>query len=57
MNNIAIASQVDIDTTHRIWCPPTGRPYWVLSNKPNAGPELTDREILLVNWGLKKRES
>ena len=29
----------------RIWIPPTGRPYWIIAGKSNAGPDLTDEEI------------
>lgn len=43
----AIAGCIDLDTLglRRIWIPPTGRPYWVLANLPNAGPDLTDEEL------------
>jgi hypothetical protein len=47
MKNFLVAGSIDLDETGciRIWIPPTGRPYWILAGKPNAGPDLTDEEI------------
>ena len=45
MSDFACAGQIDLDSIRRIWIPPTGKPYWVITGKPNAGPDLTDEEI------------
>lgn len=43
----AVAGRIELDAggTVAIWVPPAGRPYWVRTGKPNAGPDLTDEEI------------
>lgn len=45
---IAIATQIDLADGSRIWCPPTGKLYWVNGPKcpsHSAGPSLTDAEL------------
>lgn len=48
--SIAMAKSVDIDKigTIRVWFPPTGKPYWVIAGKYNAGRDLTEEELKLV---------
>ena len=41
----AVAGSLRLSYTLSIWVPPAGRPYWVRTGKPNAGPDLTDEEI------------
>jgi hypothetical protein len=46
MSDVAFASQGDLPNGWRVWYPPSGRPYWILGT-PNAGPDLTPREVEL----------
>jgi len=34
-----------VDASRRIWIPPSGKLFWVLAGKPNAGPDLTEDEL------------
>lgn len=52
MEEIAAAGQIDLNNNLRIWIPPTGRPFWVITGSPNAGPELSDRELALFEWKI-----
>jgi len=45
MINFTCACRIDLDPCRRIWIPPTGKPYWIIAGKSNAGPDLTDEEI------------
>jgi hypothetical protein len=45
MSEIIASCCIDLSNGKRIWIPPTGRPFWVLTSRPNAGPDLTDEEI------------
>jgi hypothetical protein len=40
---IAMACSIDLPGGRRIWCPPTGRPYWA-DTSPRA-MDLTDEEM------------
>ena len=39
---VPVAREINLKGGRRIWCPPTGRPFWV---RYSGNVELTDEEI------------